>query len=85
MLKAKIDNSGYLKVERKGEFKDQRCPYNGSDGDHCGDWCPHFGEVEDNFSCDTALTGDGDIKIIRKETGGKSLTICHGKTFEVVT
>ena len=40
-MKIKIDNEGYLWIERKGKMKDQFCPYD-SDMSHCGDWCPLF-------------------------------------------
>lgn len=46
--KIKIDEDGYLWIERAGEMKIQMCPHDTSDRDSnraepCGDWCPLFG------------------------------------------
>ena len=47
--KIKIDEDGYLWIERGGKMKIQMCPHDTSDRDSCrtepcGDWCPLFGE-----------------------------------------
>jgi hypothetical protein len=49
MIKIKIDNGGFLSVERAEKLKPQYCPYQPNDfetlNEHkcCGDWCPAFG------------------------------------------
>jgi hypothetical protein len=55
-MKGKIDENGWLWIERAGKLKKQLCPFsNGGDweascGDwcpweaSCGDWCPMFGD-----------------------------------------
>jgi hypothetical protein len=40
-VKITITNEGYLRLERAGRLRDQRCTHNGQ---RCGDWCPLFGE-----------------------------------------
>jgi transcription elongation factor Elf1 len=44
-VKGKIDRDGWLWIERAGEMKIQECPYQSCTA-KCGDWCPHFGELE---------------------------------------
>ena len=39
-MKLKIDENGYLYIERAGKMREQVCPYGCGRG--CGDWCPHF-------------------------------------------
>jgi hypothetical protein len=75
MLKAKICNDGYLKVERRGEFSLQNCPRL-PDGDCCGDHCVMFGEVENVVISINPAT--------HKTVSGNTLTICEGRKFEVV-
>ena len=41
-MKVKIDESGYLHIERHGEMNEQVCPYYPGSRKGCGDWCPHF-------------------------------------------
>ena len=41
-MKIKIDEDGWLWLERAGKMKSQFCIH--CDGDRCGDWCPAFGE-----------------------------------------
>ena len=43
-MKAKIDKNGDLVLARGGSDQDQLCPYGNID--HCGDWCPLFGEPQ---------------------------------------
>lgn len=49
-LKGCLNDVGFLIVERKGEEKEQYCPFSTDlQGEepadaHCGDWCAHFGE-----------------------------------------
>ncbi len=43
-MKITITNEGYLRLERAGRLRDQRCTHNGQ---RCGDWCPIFGEPHD--------------------------------------
>lgn len=45
-MKAKIDEHGWLLVERAGSWKEQLCPWYGVPDVHCGDWCPLFEEWE---------------------------------------
>ena len=40
-MKAKIDKDGHLSFWRKGEFKEQECPFQ-QQAVACGDWCPLF-------------------------------------------
>ena len=42
-MKIKIDNNGWLWIERAGKFKAQGCSH-GNEWVPCGDWCPKFGE-----------------------------------------
>lgn len=41
-MKGKIDENGWLNIERAGEMKEQECPF----ANMCGDWCPLFGEPD---------------------------------------
>ncbi len=50
-MKGKIDNNGWLRIERGGKEKLQECPFmqrafqvNDVSIAPCGDWCPLFGE-----------------------------------------
>jgi hypothetical protein len=49
-MNAKIDSNGYLHIERAGKMVGQGCAFGGSTPEvgllRCGDWCPHFGEVD---------------------------------------
>jgi hypothetical protein len=47
-MKGKITKQGWLQIERAGKFIDQECPFvnSSADGTKCGQWCPHFGEPE---------------------------------------
>jgi hypothetical protein len=42
-MKGKIDENGWLWIERAGEMKAQECPC-APESSRCGDWCPLFGE-----------------------------------------
>lgn len=77
-MKGKIDNNGWLWIERGGKEKLQECPFtqktfqvnNLTIREPCGDWCPLFGEP--TIIClDTINRGDR-----KTET---ALPICHGK------
>lgn len=50
-MKAHIDVNGNLHLERSGEMKKQRCPYNSN---LCGDWCPLF-LVQNALTTDSAM------------------------------
>ena len=43
-MKIKIDEDGWLWLERAGEMKSQFCFHDGVV--QCGDWCPAFGEPQ---------------------------------------
>ena len=45
-MKGKINNDGYLNIERAGRMRVQYCPWNSPYRNIYGDWCPHFGEIE---------------------------------------
>lgn len=69
-MKGKIDNNGWLWIERGSKEKLQECPFmqrafevNDIAIAPCGDWCPLFGEPK--------LEIDGKSAIIE---------ICDGKT-----
>jgi hypothetical protein len=65
MMKGKIDNNGWLRIERGGKEKLQECPYtqktfqvnNLTMREPCGDWCPLFGEPMDNTMSWTTVDG----------------------------
>jgi hypothetical protein len=48
-MKGKIDRDGRLCIERAGNIKIQKCPYQSGPA-NCGDWCPHFGESEISYT-----------------------------------
>jgi len=88
-MEGKIDIDGFLEFWRKNTFKALSCPFsndiNQSDindnkyvpmGTSCGDWCPQFGEPEEELK---TLNGLEDyIHIIK--TGKITLTICQNRT-----
>ena len=41
----KISKSGLLRLNKRGQFCKQYCPFS-FEKTRCGDWCPHFGELE---------------------------------------
>lgn len=47
-MKGKICKDGWLSIERAGQIKEQKCPYQLEAGrcERCGDWCPKFREPE---------------------------------------
>ena len=65
-MKAKLDKDGYFLIARNKDYKQQHCPFFSADGwsDRCGDWCPLFGEPQDNEYLGTKST---------------KLTICQNK------
>jgi hypothetical protein len=73
-MKGKIISGGYLKILRGKKYKGQECPFdNIQDATTmpCGDWCPLFGEPEENTSL--LITKDGS----RVEHNGYILGLCH--------
>jgi hypothetical protein len=46
-MKAKIDGSGGLWLERKGKLRKQGCPISNDPHGYCGEWCPHFNITKD--------------------------------------
>jgi len=70
-MRVNISHNGFLMIDRgtKGDpqWKTMTCPFTAdSDGEargYCGDWCPHFGDVE--F---TAMAGCN-----------RQIELCHGK------
>jgi hypothetical protein len=73
-MKGKIDNNGWLRIERCGKERLQECPYtqktfqvnNLTIREPCGDWCPLFGEPTQYYS-------DGVVVA----NGKTLLTLCH--------
>jgi hypothetical protein len=53
-MKAAIDLNGNLRLERRGKFANQYCPYAPlnvrNKPQRCGDWCPHFYEDMENWN-----------------------------------
>lgn len=51
-MKAKIDERGWLSLERAGKIKEVYCPWTKDPSDfecsHCGDWCALFRIAEWN-------------------------------------
>ena len=57
-MKAKIDKSGRLLIERAGNMVAQCCPFDSSDGGYeCGDWCPLFGEPKSEYTMENGKRG----------------------------
>jgi hypothetical protein len=58
-MKGKIDNNGWLRIERGGKEKLQECPFTQKTfqvndltiREPCGDWCPLFDEPEKRPKC----------------------------------
>lgn len=80
-LKARLNEIGFLSVERKGTEKEQLCPFATNENENgdpidaiCGDWCPHFGEP-------TVIEKDNPASQLMPDLVGKIvLEICHKKT-----
>ena len=70
-MKAKIDDSGQLMVERAGGMKSQYCPYSApvQGPSYCGDWCPKF---EDSYEAENGRTLVNRIRV------------CGGPTYEIL-
>lgn len=47
-MKGKVDEGGFLHIERAGKYVLQYCPFSsgGEVAVKCGHWCPLFGEPE---------------------------------------
>lgn len=44
-MRGRIDDRGYLHIDRKGTpDQPQRCPFTRLEDPWCGDWCPHFND-----------------------------------------
>lgn len=41
-----IDRKGFMSLKRKGQFRENYCPY-GNVETLCGDYCPHFSEPDE--------------------------------------
>lgn len=59
-MKGKIDYQGFLTVSRERSGNpmnvEQCCPWIDSDSDtHCGDWCPMFDVLKDNFRANMTI------------------------------
>ena len=81
-LKGRLNDMGFLSVERKDIEKEQLCPFaNDTTNDNgdpidaiCGDWCPHFGEP-------TIIDEESPASQLMPQLMGKTvLEICHKKT-----
>ena len=69
-MEGKLDNGGALWIKRGERMKGQLCP-DDSDGCHCGDYCPQFGEPEPS---PMPLPGEPDRLI-----AGARLVICQNR------
>ncbi len=52
-MKVKIDEDGWLMLQRQSNMLLQCCPYQdteGGEGPRCGDWCPLFSEPEHDLT-----------------------------------
>ena len=48
-MEARIDESGWISIERGGQWKRQFCPWQPVwNRCYCGDWCPQFSEPDSN-------------------------------------
>lgn len=54
-MKAKINEHGDLNIWRGTGYRAQYCPYGISHTITCGDWCPLFGELEDEYDGNVVL------------------------------
>ena len=66
-MNGRIDEYGWLYVERGNQLKEQLCPFGPGPGVRCGGWCPHFGEPESGKWAGEPVT---------------YLSICHGTVFK---
>jgi Zn-finger protein len=62
----KLDEGGYLVLDRFGFERLQYCPYHGS-GRACGIWCPLFGCTEYTNDGATILLCDNVARYFSKE------------------
>jgi hypothetical protein len=82
-MKGKIDEYGILHIFRRGDMREQKCPYANIE-DHmpnvysvCSDFCPHFGEPEAEMEPVTTCTvneeescdGDTPMNTLKYEVG----------------
>lgn len=72
-MRGKISKEGTLDIFRVNKWKAQFCSQ-GSDEDHCGDWCPLFEELTDIFPPEAPLRiglgcgiGKSNIEILKDE------------------
>jgi hypothetical protein len=65
-MKGRIDNAGYLVINRAGKERMQGCPFNS--GAYCGDWCPLFSEpvLEGESKYLDSMPGYWVIRLCRK-------------------
>jgi hypothetical protein len=67
-MKIVINEYGLLYLERAGTLKEQFCPF-AHGQTSCGDWCPHFGEPDDDWlvlTCGKSREWEGTIEDQRK-------------------
>ena len=65
-MKGKIDNQGYLVIERAGVMRWQYCPF--QKGIFCSDTCPHFQEpILDKEGNTHLFLGCGDTTLVFSE------------------
>lgn len=69
-MKIKINNNGFLEIERAGIMKQQFCVNAPVSDCRCGDWCPMFGEPE--LAAEVKKTGKKVLYI---------LTLCKANLF----
>lgn len=88
-MKGKIDSQGFLKIYRgdadPGLYNIQYCPFANMSLEidntlhfptPCGQWCPHFGDPEEQFPVINVVNGE----TLTSNSDKMILNICHGKT-----
>lgn len=78
-MKGKIDENGFLYIERAGKTKKTLCPYDGECAP-CGDWCPLFSEPEP--AKDAVYPDDDSCNYDLVPNGKTWMRLCHGKYLE---
>ena len=69
-MEIKIDDYGYLLIQRLGQWKGATCPFR-QELRTCGDWCALFGEPEtEHFVEDGKNCSETTIDICRKTLSG---------------
>ncbi len=70
-MNGKLDDYGYLCIERVDRYRAQECPYACVEHQLCGDWCAKFGEPYMEMGM-----VNGDVNSIWGPTGRKAIKVC---------